>query len=277
MNFLLVQKTIFFIVLVYFLFKLKGNNISFDDKISVIIPTFNRGKYIIESLNSVLNQTYHNLEILVIDDCSTDDTELLISQLKDNRVKYIKLKENKGANFARNLGIEMATGNYITFQDSDDKYHLNKIEKQYKNIIKKNSDFDFCKICFHFNRSFEVIFPRKYQQKKIMRKQILEELCNGNFISTQSILIKSELIKKNLFDINFPRLQDYDLVLRIISSCKVSFSKEVLVDLYRTENSIGHSIEKLNQSFYLLSLKKYNINCRKDSFLFSPLKSQLFK
>ena len=115
MNFLLVQKTIFFIVLVYFLFKLKGNNISFDDKISVIIPTFNRGKYIIESLNSVLNQTYHNLEILVIDDCSTDDTELLISQLKDNRVKYIKLKENKGASFARNLGIEMATGNYIKF------------------------------------------------------------------------------------------------------------------------------------------------------------------
>ena len=110
-----------------------------------------------------------------------------------------------------------------------------------------------------------------------MRKQILEELCNGNFISTQSILIKSELIKKNLFDINFPRLQDYDLVLRIISSCKVKKSKEVLVDLYRTENSIGHSIEKLNQSFYLLSLKKYNINCRKDSFLFSPLKSQLFK
>lgn len=278
MNFILLHKTIFFIALIYFLFKLHEiNTIYFNDKISVIIPTYNREKYIIESLISVLKQSYHNLEIIVIDVFSTDNTEFLISQFKDDRIIYIKLKENKGANFARNLGIEMATGNYITFQDSDDIYHLDKIEKQFRNIIKKNSDFDFCEICFHFNSSFKVIFPRRYQQKKIMRKQILEELCNGNFISTQSIMIKSSLIKNNLFDINFPRLQDYDLVLRIIPNCKVSFSKEVSVDLYRKEDSIGHSIEKLNQSFYLLSLKKYNINCPKDSFLLSPLKSQLYE
>ena len=278
MNFILLQKTIFFVSLIYFVFKSPGiNNIYFNDTISVIIPTYNRGKYITESLMSVLKQTYHNLEIIVIDDGSTDNTEFLISQFKDDRIKYIKLRENKGACFARNLGIKMANGDYITFQDSDDIYHLNKIEKQYRNIIKKNSDFDFCEICFHFNSTFKVIFPRKYQLKKIMRKQILEELCNGNFISTQSILIKRALIKNNLFDINFPRLQDYDLVLRIIPNCKVSFSKEVLVDLYRKEDSIGHSIEKLNQSFYLLSLKKYNINCPKDTFLFSPLKSQIFE
>ena len=155
MNFILLHKTIFFIALIYFLFKLHEiNTIYFDDKISVIIPTYNRGKYIIESLISVLKQTYHNLEIIVIDDFSTDNTEFLISQFKDDRIKYIKLKENKGANFARNLGIEMATGNYITFQDSDDIYHLDKIEKQFKNIIKKNSDFDFCEICFHFKNKF---------------------------------------------------------------------------------------------------------------------------
>ena len=60
-----------------------------------------------------MKQTYHNLEIIIIDDWSTDNTEFLISQVKDNRIKYIKLKENKGSSFARNVGIEMATGNYF--------------------------------------------------------------------------------------------------------------------------------------------------------------------
>ena len=165
----------------------------------------------------------------------------------------------------------MATGKYITFQDSDDIYKINKIEKQYINMIKKNSDFDFCKICLHFNNSFKIIFPTQYQQRSIAKKKIAEELCNGNFISTQSILVKNQVIKNNLFDIDFPRLQDYDLALRIIPNYKVSYTKEVLVDLYRKEDSIGKDLTKLRKSFYLLSLKKYNINCRTESFLYSPL------
>ena len=138
------------------------------------------------------------------------------------------------------------------------------------NIIKKNSDFDFCQFYLHFNSSFKALFPRIYQQKSIQRKKLLEELCNGNFITTQAILIKNSFIKNNLFDTNFSRFQDYDLVLRIIPHCKVSYTKEVLVDLYRYEDSIGKNYSKLNQSFNLLSLKKYNINCKKDSFLSSP-------
>ena len=122
----------------------------------------------------------------------------------------------------------------------------------------------------HFNSSFKALFPRINQQKSIQRKKLLEELCNGNFITTQAILIKNSFIKNNLFDTNFSRFQDYDLVLRIIPNCKVSYTKEVLVDLYRYEDSIGKNYTKLNQSFNLLSLKKYNINCKKDSFLSSP-------
>ena len=104
----------------------------------------------------------------------------------------------------------------------------------------------------------------------------MDELCNGNFISTQSILVKNEVIKDNLFDINFPRLQDYDLVLRILPKYKASYSKQVLVDLYRKNDSKGNDYKKLNQFFYLLSLKKYNINCKNNSFLSSPLNSFLY-
>ena len=276
MNLRLIFKIISFILLNIFLSKSTESNILLDDKISVIIPTYNRATSIIKSINSVISQTYYNLEIIVIDDCSTDNTESLVSKLNDTRIKYIKLKENKGASFARNIGIKISTGKYITFQDSDDTYHSNKIEKQYKNLIKKNSDLDFCQVCLHFNNSFEAIFPRNYQQKNIRRKRILDELCNGNFISTQSIFVKKTIIKDNLFDTNFPRLQDYDLVLRIIPNCKVSYSKEVLVDLYRNKDSLGNDLTKLNHSFYLLSLKQYNIICRNDSFLASPLNSRFY-
>lgn len=270
--FFILLKAVIIILQVYLTFKYQGDNISLKDKISVIIPTYNRAKSIIDSINSVLKQTYHNLEIIIIDDCSTDNTESLISSLDDDRIKYIRLEEKKGANFARNEGIKMATGKYITFQDSDDLYHLDKIETQYKNLIKKKSDFDFCKVCLHFNNSFEVIFPRKSQHKQIVRKKILDELCNGNFISTQSIFAKNEVIKDNLFDINFPRLQDYDLVLRILPKYRASYSKQVLVDLYRKNDSIGNDYKKLNRSFHLLSLKKYNINCKNNSFLSSIIK-----
>ena len=269
-------KAIIIILQIYLTFKYKGDNISLKDKISVIIPTYNREQSIIDSINSVLRQTYQNLEIIIIDDGSSDNTESLISNLNDDRIKYVKLNENKGANFARNEGIKIASGKYITFQDSDDLYHPDKIERQYKNLMKKKSDFDFCMTCLHFNNSFEAIFPREYQHKKIVRKKILEELCNGNFISTQSIFVKKEVIKDNLFDINFPRLQDYDLVLRILPKYQVSYSKQVLVDLFRKNDSIGNDNKKLNQSFHLLSLKKYNINCKNNSFLFSPLKSFLY-
>ena len=251
---------------------LNNNNIPLIDKISVIIPTYNRANSIISSIKSVLSQTYRNLELIVVDDCSNDNTESLISNIKDNRLLYIKLKERKGANYARNIGISKAKGKYISFQDSDDLYRINKLEKQYKNLIKKKSDFDFCKICLHFNSSNKIVFPRKYHEKKIKRNKIKEALCNGNFISTQSILINATLIKRNLFDINMPRFQDYDLILRIAPISNISYTHEILVDLFRKEDSISNNLNFFNKSLSLLSLKKYNIKCNNNSFLLSHFK-----
>lgn len=122
-----------------------------NEKISVVIPTYNRAKTINKSIKSVLNQTYTNIEVIVVDDCSTDNTETIIKKIKDKRVKYYKLDCNKGACFARNYGIKKATGNYIAFQDSDDIFEKNKLEKQYENIKKNKSDLNFCRIKLHAN------------------------------------------------------------------------------------------------------------------------------
>ena len=75
--------------------------------VSVIIPTYNRGRLILDSINSVLNQTYKNIELIVVDDCSTDDTEKTVKSIDDSRIKYIKLEKNSGACVARNKGIEI--------------------------------------------------------------------------------------------------------------------------------------------------------------------------
>ena len=89
-------------------------------KVSVIIPVHNSEKYILECINSVINQTYKNLEIIVVDDKSTDDSVNIIKNIKDKRIKLIELNINSGAAIARNKSIEASTGDYICFLDSND-------------------------------------------------------------------------------------------------------------------------------------------------------------
>ena len=95
-------------------------------KVSVIVPVYNTSKYLDECINSIIKQTYKNLEIIFINDSSNDDSLEVISKYKDKRIKIIDLKENKGVAVARNKGIEISTGDYICFLDSDDYWNLKK-------------------------------------------------------------------------------------------------------------------------------------------------------
>ena len=96
--------------------------------VSVIIPTYNRRNTILASVNSVLNQTFKNIELIVVDDCSTDDTISILEQINDKRLKIIRHSKNKGQNAARNTGIKASTGEYIAHHDSDDIWRLNKLK-----------------------------------------------------------------------------------------------------------------------------------------------------
>ena len=222
-------------------------------KISVIIPTYNRGKIIEDSINSVLNQTFKNLEIVVVDDGSTDNTEEILKKIKDERLKYIKLTQNNGASYARNIGIKNAIGQFIAFQDSDDIFYPYKLEKQLKNIINKNSNFDFCKIKVFFNTSFTYFVPNIAQEKSILKGDIFTELISrGNFISNQAILIRKKFLINYLFDVKLPRLQDYDLILRMIPKVKISYTEDVLVDLHIQKDSITLSNKKLRQAINII-------------------------
>lgn len=114
-------------------------------KVSVIIPMHNSSKHIGECIDSVLNQTYENIEVIVVDDYSSDNSvdivESKINGINENRVKIIKLDKNVGAAGARNIGVDMATGELVCFLDSDDYWALDKLEKQVRFIEQNNYAF----------------------------------------------------------------------------------------------------------------------------------------
>lgn len=249
----------FVFTLLVLIFPLKLTNL--NEKVSVIIPTFNRGNLISNSIKSVLNQTYKNLEIIVVDDGSTDNTKEEISKIGDKRVKYIHLNNNTGGANARNIGMKNATGKFISFQDSDDIYYPEKLEIQMKNIINKNSNLDFCKIKVIFNDSYFKLYPNSRQEKSIQDGNIFNELIShGNFISTQSILAKKKFIIKFFFDTEMPRLQDYDLILRMFPKVKISYTSNVLVELNIQNDSVTLSQKKLIKALNILLKKEFNFN-----------------
>ena len=258
-------------LLIYFLIFNKGlfsNNKNIKEqipkrnsKISIILPTYNREKIIGESIKSCLNQTYKDIEIIVVDDCSTDNTKEEIEKIKDMRIKYIKLPTHKGACYARNVGIKNAIGNYISFIDSDDIFLPTKLEKQLNNLIKNNSDFDFCRVEFFNEGEFLILVPNENQTKEIKDGNIYNEiLTNGNFISTQAILVKKSYIEKYLFDENMPRLQDYELLIRMLPEVKVSYTNETLAYSYIQRDSIYNSRYKIIRACHILLNKNYSLN-----------------
>ena len=101
-----------------------------DGLVSIIMPSWNTGKFITETIQSVIDQTYTNWELLIVDDCSTDNTEELVASFKDDRIKYFRNKKNNGAALTRNRALREAKGEWIAFLDSDDLWMAEKIEKQ---------------------------------------------------------------------------------------------------------------------------------------------------
>src|SRR4030066_2069221 len=118
-----------------------GRGEDYRPGVSVIIPTYNRARFIERAIRSVLNQTYQNFEIIVVDDASTDDTEERVRRLLPNgrRLKYVRHDINRGAGAARDTGIKNAAGEYIALLDSDDEWLPEKLEKQLQ-VFKESRD-----------------------------------------------------------------------------------------------------------------------------------------
>lgn len=114
-----------------------------NDLVSIIMPSYNTAKYISDSINSVLTQTYTNWELLIVDDCSTDNTDEILASLRDNRIRYYKNEKNSGAAISRNRALREAKGKWVAFLDSDDLWHPEKLEKQIRFMEENGYHFSY--------------------------------------------------------------------------------------------------------------------------------------
>lgn len=195
-------------------------------KVSVIIPVYNAEKYIERTLNSIKNQTYKNIEVIVIDDGSTDNSKSIIDNFSGLNLKYY-YQNNSGVSVARNKGIELSTGEYIALLDSDDFWKSEKIEIQMNEII--TNRFDCC-YCGYIQLDNKTGKETRYKTK-FKSGFILDDLIRfKTWAQTSTWIIKKTIITEN--DILFTPFckygEDIEFFIKIASVSKVGFSKEYL-------------------------------------------------
>lgn len=217
-----------------------------NEKVSIIIPTYNRAHLIERSIRSILNQTYEEFELLIVDDGSTDNTKEVVERIKDSRIRYIPCGENGGAARARNIGIAEAQYDYIAFQDSDDEWHPDKLEKQMGVMMEASEDTGLVYCEYHYNGlgGREEITPDRKIPLEQKRGHIFPYLLAGNMIGTPVMLVKRECFQKvGIFNEKFPCLEDYELVLRIAREYRIEFIPECLMEVYATWQSVTNNPE----------------------------------
>ena len=210
--------------------------------ISVVIPSYNRKDFLKRSIDSAINQTKKPLEIIVVDDGSTDGTETMIKSDYDF-VKFIKQK-NKGVSAARNIGIKVSIGEWICFLDSDDEWKKDKLEKQI-NAMKSNPGYKF----FHSNEIWIKNGLRINQKKKHKKYggDIFDKCLDMCRISPSSVMIdKTVFDEVGNFNEDLVVCEDYELWLRICDKYRVFFIDEPLIIKYGGhQGQLSYSIESI--------------------------------
>ena len=206
------------------------------EKISVIICCYNTEKYINKCIESVLNQTYKNLELIIIEDCSTDNTLKLLNKYGDSRIKLLVNKKNKGLSYSRNKGIKNATGKYLAFIDSDDYIPNDYFEKLHKSLIKNNADISIC----DFNIVYEDKNISSISPGCIGEVNSLNIINNGLAAACCNKLIKKESFKYP-FEIGKINEDIASIIPIIANSKKVSYTNETYYNYIQRENSIQNS------------------------------------
>lgn len=231
--------------------------------VSIITPSYNCVKYIGETIESILAQTYQNWELLITDDCSTDNSCDIIEKYArfDQRIKLFKLKKNSGAGIARNNSILEAKGRFIAFCDSDDRWYPDKLEKQLK--FMKNTD---CSMSYSSYLTCEedgtpngIVVCRN--------KETLSSLKKDDKIGCLTVIYDTEKVGK-VYMPELKKRQDWAMKLRILQTCGKAFGiKEPLAYYRLRSNSISRDKK---------SLIKYNIAVYKEIFGWSSIRSAFF-
>lgn len=206
--------------------------------VSVVIPSYNRKNKILDSVRSVQEQSYEKLEIIVVDDGSKDGTWELFKNFPDGRLRFLRYEENQGACHARNYGAERSRGEFIAFQDSDDVWHTDKLEKQIRQLKDTGADLSFCGM----NRISRDGSSFYYPVHPYHSERGLEEMLSENRAGTQTMLMRRRVWEELRFDESFRRYQDWDFSIRAAQNFLLAYLPQALVDSAVGEDSISASV-----------------------------------
>lgn len=186
--------------------------------VTVVIPTYRRASLILRAIRSAQNQTYKNIEIIVVDDASPDNTEEIVQGISDTRIKYIRHEQNRGlAAAGRNTGIRVACGQFIAFLDDDDEWLDTIIEKQLKVIETHDAVLSAALI----NGSHI-----KQHNRSVVT---LDDLRKGSNFDPSSLMAKTHVLKEINFDEQLREGEDWDIFIRIASKYSIGYIKEALL------------------------------------------------
>ena len=225
-------------------------------KVSVVIPTFNRAGFLRAAISSVLDQTYQDFEIIVVDDASTDNTRKVVTAFNDERIRYIRHDKNTGEAGARNTGILNTDGEYIAFLDDDDEWLSEKLELQVRKF--ENSHAKTSLIYTGYFIFDDIEKKISGQRVPFSKGDAYHDLLKKNIIGVPStVLLKKECIAKiGLFDSAVAYGLDYDYWIRVSRHYHFEFIAEPLVKYRIHENRLSNDIELKARGFRDLA-KKY--------------------
>ena len=217
--------------------------------ISIVLPSYNRAHILPKAVESILRQTYKDFELIIVDDGSSDNTCEVVKSFDDNRIVYVR-QENAGACVARNNGIDHARGEYIAFQDSDDIWHQDKLEKQLKTLQEKNADIVFCRMN-RMSGGKIVGLVSDYFKEGFLSKDVMPMS-----IGTQTLIGKCQVFKQEKFDPEMPRFQEFELLVRAQKEFSIYCMEEPLADYIIQGDSLSVNPLKYMQAWNLM-LKKH--------------------
>lgn len=247
-----------------------------NPEISVIIPTFGRNKELKRAIDSVVSQTYENIEIIVVDDNDPDSeyrlsTEKIMAEYSDKRIVYLKHEKNKNGAAARNTGIRSAKGEYIAFLDDDDAFLPQKLEKQLDFLISR-PDIDGA-YCWYEREN-----PHTPEKEGDLSLEILS--CIETAPTPSLFLKKKDLTEIGGFNESFHRHQDFDLLLRYFKKRKIAPVKEILLKIGRSDGKNhmhGLKLEKLKIQFLDTFKSEINsYNSKQKRFIYARNFSHVF-
>lgn len=216
-----------------------------EDLVSIITPTYNSAAFISKTIESILAQTYKNWELIITDDCSSDDTVSIVREylIKDKRIKLFQLPLNSGGGVARNNSIKEARGRYIAFCDSDDRWTPNKLSAQISFMKKKDCAFSYTS-CVNCDEEGNEVGIDLCYSKITYRK----ELCD-NFIGCLTAVYDVEKIGK-VYMLPIRKRQDWGLWISVLKKCRIGYGIKETLGYY--------TIRKGSVSSNKLSLIRYH-------------------